>query len=205
MAWIRNSLLATCCLASLPAFAAELLWRVDNEAKSEIMPLYEDQITPFPVQDAPRIAITPQQNVSPRISEEMLKRRKRAMEAANLLSRVREILKDDKAFTPNVTSLKVEAVMESETGVMVLLNNEWRKKGEIIEVPVASAQEMLTLISQIGSVDENLSSAVQEEVDERMTSLGRMQLEISELKENAVIFKNQQGKDVVINFVRSHW
>ncbi len=205
MAWIRNSLVFSCYLVATSASASELLWRVDNPLKAEIMPLYEDQITPFPVQEAPRIAVAPQQQLTPRISEEMLIRRKRAMEAANLLSRVREILKDDKAFTPNVTSLKVEAVMESESGVMVLLNNQWRKKGETIEVPIASADEMLTLISQIGSVDENLSAAVQEEVDERMTSLGRMELEISKLEENAVIFTNQQGQEVVINFVRSHW
>lgn len=205
MAWTRNSFILSCCLVATSASAAELLWRVDNSLNSEVMPLYEDQITPFPVQEAPRVVSIPQQQLTPRVSEEMLMRRKRAMEAANLLSRVREILKDDQAFTPNVTSLKVEAVMEADAGVMVLLNNEWRKQGETIEVPVASADEMLTLISQISSVDENLSAAVQEEVDERMTSLGRMELEIFELKENAVIFKNQQGKEVVINFVRSHW
>ncbi len=211
MAWIRNSLPVLVAFAAFSTVGhAEVLWRVQNQNPAEAMELYVDQITPFPVQEAPRV-VTPQTTrQQPRVSPEILMRRKRAMEAANLLSQVREILNDKKAFTPDVSALSVGAIMQSEQengepALMVLLNNQWRNQGEKIDVPIVSVDIMVDLIGRIESVDQNLAAAVQEEVEERMNEFGRMQLQISSIEEDGVIFKNTNGEDVVINFVRSRW
>jgi len=213
MAWTRaNSItLSVLIVAAMLAwlgqsYAQELLWRVTNELEAEAPPAYAGNLSPFPIKEKPvEQVIEDVEEEEENLSPELTANQQRAMMAASLLAEIRTILKDDNAFVPDVSGVVVEGVMIGSKGGSILVDDEWRKIGDTVFVPVVSADRVITLVESLEGINPNLASIVSDEVKARITSSGPSELKITAVGEDFVELSDGQGNPTVISFVSSGW
>lgn len=195
-------------LASVAAFAqvsGEALWRVDSEKPAEPAPLYEGQVSPFPIELPP---VTIKEKVAenqPTLSPQQMQAQQQAREAASRMSRIRDLLKDEEAFIPDVSGINIKAIAQGPSGAMALIKRNWFFEGDTIEAPVTTATQLLDLMSGLEQIDKNLANIVSAEVQARLESIGPRKMLIKKIKPTGVTLRRPDGKTIVISFVSQGW
>ncbi|MBI1363764.1 MAG: hypothetical protein GC134_07240 [Proteobacteria bacterium] len=188
-------------------WAQELLWRVTNPLEAEPPPAYAGNLSPFPIKEKPveKIVQEVQEEEEQVATPELTAQQQKAMMAASLLAEIRNILKDDNAFVPDVSGVVVEGVMIGPRGGSILVDDEWRKIGDTVTVPVVSADKVVQLVESLEGIDANLASIVSDEVKARIAAAGPSQLKITSVGEDFVELSDDKGNPTVISFVSSGW
>lgn len=182
----------------------ESLWRVENDAPGDVPPPFSNNLSPFPIKQRPVVeeAVAAEPAVDPQLAAE---EQRKALQAAALLSQIREILRDEKAFSEDVSNVNVQATARGPGGEMVLVNGVWRKLGDTLIVPIVSAKRVVDLLEQLRALDERLAQIVDESVRERLVATGDARISITRIESGRVVFTNPRGQEIVITYERSSW
>ncbi len=218
MALINNSIIAIAIfgltiLFLQPAHAqvrGEILWHVGNELESEPVPLYEGIGTVFSirlppveeVEDEEDAIVSAEENV---LMMEELRAQQLVRSAASKMSRIRDLLKDEEAFIPDVSSIKISAITSGKAGPMVLINRRWFMEGDTLEAPVVTAETLVGLLSDLEMIDNNLADIVREEVESRLSSIGPRRVMIRKINNDGINLRMPSGRLGVISFVNKGW
>lgn len=185
------------------AQAQEAYWRVTNGATGKPAPLYAGSASPFPIRKKP----VKQEELSDisaiertRNDAETTRRQQRAVMAASLLSEIRQILRDDKAFQEDTTGLQVGGISIGDGVKLALIKGDWMTIGDKITVPIRAAEKVLSLVDQLAMVDDHLAEIVRGEVQSRLSGTGPAKLKITEIKSNGVVLVSQHKHRTVISF-----
>ena len=193
-------------VAAVAQVSGEALWRVDNELAAEPAPLYEGQASPFPIEEAPVVVRNvPVVDESPVLSKQEVAAQQQAREAASRMSRIRDLLKDEEAFIPDTSGVKISAIAKGQAGPMVLMKGNWFFEGDTIEAPVTTANELMELMGGLEQIDKNLANIVSQEVEARLNSIGPRKVLIKKINDQSVVLRRPDGKTVVISFVSQGW
>lgn len=209
MAWISSIL----CLfvgvfmlapAQAQAQSVEALWRIENVLEPTVPPAYNNNISPFPIKQRPveRVVEPEQPEIDP---QEAARAQSRALRAASLLSQIREILRNDSAFSEDVSGVKVAATSLGFNNNRALINGQWVGVGEEVRVPVVAAERVTSLLAQLEGLDSRLADIVRDGVEERLQASREATIEIVRIEPERVIFKNNRDKDIVISFQAQDW
>lgn len=189
----------------------EALWRVESEVPSQQVPLYDGQPSPFPIKEPPPPPEPEEEEVAqaeeqePELTPEQRLAQQRTQRAASLMSRIREILKQESAFAPDLSVVVIEAIVSGQAGDMALIRGKWFFEGDYIETPVQTANNLLTLMSGLEQADENLAEIVQEEVETKLAEAGPERVLIREIAEDGVTLRLPDGHNHVISFNSQGW
>jgi len=185
--------------------SGEALWRVDNNKPAEPAPLYEGQPSPFPI-ELPPVTIKEEAVLNePRLSPQQMQAQQQAREAASRMSRIRDLLKDEEAFIPDVSGINIKAIAEGPSGPMALIKRNWFFEGDTIEAPVTTATQLLDLMAGLEQIDKNLANIVSQEVQSRLESIGPRKMLIKKIKPTGVTLRRPDGQTTVISFVSQGW
>lgn len=192
--------------AAYAQVSGEALWRVDNEQSPEPAPLYEGQPSPFPIEVAPAVVRNVETtDPAPILTQQEVAAQQQAREAASRMSRIRDLLKDEEAFIPDTSGVKINAIAKGQAGPMVLMKGKWFFEGDTIEAPVTTANELMDLMTGLEQIDKNLASIVSQEVQARLDSIGPRKVLIKKINDNNVVLRRPDGKTIVISFVSQGW
>lgn len=183
----------------------ESLWRVESKIAGEAPPPYANNLSPFPIKQRPveeTVAVEEELQIDPQMAAE---EQRKALQAAGLLSEIREILRDERAFSEDVSNINVQATARGPGGEMVLVNGVWRKLGDTMIVPIVSARRVVELLERLRGLDERLAQIVDDSVRERLEASGDARITISRVEAGRVIFVNLRGQEIVISYERSNW
>lgn len=219
MAYANNLLkvflfMALAALAATHAYAqvrGEALWRAQSETPSQQVPLYDGQPSPFPIKQPPPppepevVEGEEAEEVVPQLTPEQRIAQQRTQRAASLMSRIRDILKKDEAFRPDLSGLIVEAVVSGEAGDMALIKGKWFFEGDYIQAPVATANSLMTLMAGLEGADKNLAQIVNDEVQAKLADAGPQKVLIRDISEGGVKIRMPGGHNHVISFNASRW
>lgn len=193
-------------LAAAPAQAQqESLWRVESKIAGDVPPPFANNLSPFPIKQRPveeTVAAAEEPQIDPQLAAE---EQRKALQAAALLSEIREILRDEKAFSEDVSNVNVQATARGPGGEMVLVNGVWRKLGDSLIVPIVSAKRVVELLERLRGLDERLAQIVDESVRERLKASGDARISITRVESGRVVFTNLRGQEIVISYERSSW
>ena len=184
--------------------SGEALWRVENEKPSEPAPLYEGQTSPFPI-TLPPVTVKETPIEVPKLSPQEQAAQKQAREAASRMSRIRDLLKDEEAFIPDVSGITIKAIAKGQQGRMALIKGQWLFEGDTIEAPVTTANELVQLLAGLEQIDTNLANIVSQEVENRLNSVGPRKVLIKKINDDSVTLRRPDGKAIVISFVSQGW
>lgn len=191
--------------AALAQVSGEALWRVDNKLPAEPAPLYEGQDSPFPMEEPPVVKQTAVVEDAPVLTQQQVQAQQQAREAASRMSRIRDLLKDEEAFIPDTSGVRISAIAKGQAGPMVLMKGNWFFEGDTIEAPVTTANELMDLMKGLEQIDKNLANIVSQEVEARLNSIGPRKVLIKKINDKEVILRRPDGKSVVISFVSQGW
>lgn len=189
----------------------EALWRVESLNNSEQTPLYDGKSTPFIVRKPPppptpeEVAQERQAQAQAQLSPEELLAQERAQKAASLMSRIRDTLKEDKAFLPDLSGIVIEAIVEGQAGKMAYIKRKWFFAGDHIRTPIMTAQALLSLLVNLEELDKNLAEIVRKEVETRLSSIGPQKVLIKEINKKGITIRLPQGRTRVISFKPRGW
>lgn len=189
----------------------EALWRVESEIPSQQVPLYDGQPSPFPVKQPPpppepeEGEEVVQMEREPQLTPEQRIAQQRAQRAASLMSRIRDILKQEDAFRPDLSGVVIEAIVSGQAGDMALIKGKWFFEGDYIETPLQTANNLMTLMAGLKEADENLAGIVQEEVEDKLAEAGPGRVLVRDVNEKGITLRMPGGHNHVINFNTRGW
>tara|TARA_R110000868_G_scaffold218576_1_gene469021 strand:+ start:166728 stop:167354 length:627 start_codon:yes stop_codon:yes gene_type:complete len=193
-------------LFSVNAYAAArsgiVEWRVESSfPKLEKAPAYAHGSTPFPVRAEPP---KPVKVVKVEVPKELSESQKRALQAADILSEIRQILNDKDIFNADTSEIIVEAIIQADGNRSALIKNRWYENGGVIDVPIVAKEHLLSLVDVLSELDESLAEIVEAQVNEKIELVHNLSLTVQKINENSVEFVDAEGKTHVIKFkVRS--
>lgn len=206
---LKFALSAVVASFAFPVFAAEPLWRVKNDDEGEIVPPYAGNLSPFPIKQVPinekkRIA---KKKVKPKpmLSPEQRSAQRRAQRSAELLASIRKAIQNKEAFSPDVSLVIVEAMLKGPSGYKILVNNQWYSVGEVIDVPVITAEAIENLVSDLSVIDNNLSQMIEEDFLDKIGDSEPFRLKIKSVDKDQVLLVSADKEQFTIPFVSSGW
>lgn len=189
----------------------EALWRAESEAPSQQVPVYDGEPSPFPIKQPPPPPEPEEsdqqadEEQAPQLTPEQRIAQQRAERAASLMSRIRDILKADSAFKPDLSGIVIEAVVSGEAGDMALVKNKWFFEGDYIQTPVKTANSLMTLMSGLEQADENLADIVSEEVQTKLAEAGPERVLVRQIENKGMTLRLPGGHTHVISFNSQGW
>ncbi|MAF31701.1 MAG: hypothetical protein CMF60_05800 [Magnetococcales bacterium] len=175
-------------------------WSVESELKKlEVMPAYAGEETPFPVQEKPKEVVR-KRVVKVDKPKELTPEQMRALQAADVLNEIRSVLKREEIFNADTSNLAVDAVMKVDGVKSALIKNRWYSEGETLDVPVAAKENLLSLVSNLKELDQSLAEVVEGQVNEKIRLVKNLSLRVEEIKDDAVLFIDEQKEQHVIKF-----
>ena len=190
----------------------EAVWRVTNTTGTEQPPLFDTQASPFPIKIKPKpepkvVIVQPEEEApeEPELTQEERIEQQRAQRASSLLSRIREALRDKSGFTPDFSSVSIEAIVSGPAGDMALVSGRWLLEGDHVQVPIKTSNALLQLQSNLQGVDQNLASIVQQEIEQNQASEGVRRLLVRDITQKGLSVRLQTGQTHVISFNSQGW
>ena len=211
-AWIAVLATLLAATAASAQVRGEALWRVDSQTLSQQVPLYDGQPSPFPIKlppppPEPEVAEGEEgvEPAEPQLTSQQRIAQQRAQRAASLMSRIRDILKQEEAFQPDLSGVIVEAIVSGGAGEMALVKGKWYFEGDYIQTPVVTANNLLTLMTGLESADEGLAQIVSDEVQAKLAKAGPERVLIRDISDRGIKLRLPGGHNHVISFSGSGW
>lgn len=179
-----------------------LFWRIvsENEEK-EVVPAYENGATPFPIKIAPKVEVNETVFVETEEDARLKREReRRSLLASEVLAEIRNLLENDSAFNPDISTSRVEGVIFGENGKMALIDNNWLKEGDALKVPTRTKERLADMISTLKSLEPDLAAMIEDEVAQKTADAKELQLNIKEIGEGYINLIDDRQKLHIMSF-----